>query len=140
MINFFYEEVEVDIDELSTIAWLSNVISSEDKKKGDINYIFCKDEYLLRINRKFLNHDTYTDIIGFSNGLGNIVAGDIFISIERVIENAGVFEVEIEEEIRRVIAHGVLHFCGYKDKTEEESLLMRQKENEKLGMFHVEHP
>ncbi|AXT57303.1 rRNA maturation RNase YbeY [Aquimarina sp. MMG015] len=139
MINYFYETTGYDVDERAVSSWLEKVLISEEKKLGEINYIFCDDEYLLQINQDFLNHDTYTDIISFGNGLGNIVAGDIFVSLERVSENADHYGVSFVDELRRVIVHGVLHFCGYKDKTKEEEILMRQKENEKLKMFHVEH-
>ncbi|WP_109302047.1 rRNA maturation RNase YbeY [Aquimarina sp. AU474] len=138
MINFFYETNIVKPDESSVQSWLNRVVDSESKTIGEINFIFCDDEYLLKINQDFLNHDTFTDIISFDNTLGNELNGDIFISHERVIENASVFKVDEHEELRRVIVHGVLHFCGYKDKTDEESDLMRTKENEKLLMFHVE--
>ncbi|MDH7446323.1 rRNA maturation RNase YbeY [Aquimarina sp. 2201CG14-23] len=138
MINFFYESLEFELNEDRIISWLQEVILSEGKKEGDINFIFCNDEYLLKINQEFLAHDTYTDIISFDNSLGNELHGDVFISKERVDENAGVFNVSWEDELRRVIVHGVLHFCGYKDKTEDEDRMMREKENEKLLMFHVE--
>ncbi|MCK8523695.1 rRNA maturation RNase YbeY [Aquimarina sp. D1M17] len=141
MINFFKETKErnVSIDENRIVTWLNAVIKSEEKKLGEINFIFCDDDYLLEINQKFLNHDTYTDIISFDNTLGNLLGGDIFISHERVVENASTFGVLEDEEMRRVIVHGVLHLCGYKDKTDNEAELMRQKEDEKLAMFHVEH-
>ena len=114
------------------------MISSEEKELDEISYIFCDDEYLLDINQRFLDHDTYTDIISFDNSVGKILGGDIFISTERVAENAKVFGVDFSEELRRVMAHGVLHFCKYRDKTEEEKQVMRSKEDEKIGMFHVE--
>ncbi|WP_299212926.1 rRNA maturation RNase YbeY [uncultured Aquimarina sp.] len=139
MINFFYESVDIDIDEERVSSWIRNVIMSEKKKEGEISFIFCNDDYLLKINQDFLDHDTYTDIISFDNSLGNELHGDVFISHERVVENSVTYAVSVEEELRRVIVHGVLHFCGFKDKTEEESVIMRQKENEKLAMFHVEH-
>jgi len=103
-----------------------------------LNYIFCDDDYLHEINVKYLDHDDYTDIISFENSVGNILHGDIFISTERVQENAEKFNIEFEEELLRVMAHGLLHFCGYKDKTKEEASLMRKKEDEKIKMFHVE--
>jgi len=140
MISFFYEDVSRSINEEEVSFWLENVIVSEGKKLGEISFIFCKDDYLLKINQDFLDHDTYTDIISFDNSLGNQLTGEIYISKERVIENAITFGVSEKEEMRRVMVHGVLHFCGYKDKTEEESVVMIQKENEKLRMFHVEHP
>jgi len=139
MISFNYElEFQLENEEQYS-SWISNVISSENKKEGDINYIFCDDEYILEINKQYLDHDYYTDIISFDYSVGNELHGDIFVSIERVRENAIEFEVAFDEELKRVLAHGVLHYCGYKDKTEEEELLMRSKEDEKIKMFHVEH-
>jgi len=93
----------------------------------------------LEINQNYLDHDTYTDIISFDNTVGNSLNGDIFISTERVEENASEYNVDFLQELKRVIAHGMLHFCGYKDKSESESELMRHKEDEKINMFHVEH-
>lgn len=119
--------------------WLEEVILSEGKDFGDINYIFCDDDYLHELNVKYLNHDTYTDVIGFDNSIGNLLEGDIFISTERVQENAQKFQNQFVEELRRVLCHGLLHFCGYKDKSSKDVKLMREKENEKLNMFHVEH-
>jgi len=139
MISFNYElEFQLENEELFS-SWISNVISSENKKEGDINYIFCDDEYILEINKQYLDHDYYTDIISFDYSVGNELYGDIFVSIERVRENAVEFDVTFDEELKRVLAHGVLHYCGYKDKTEEEELIMRSKEDEKIKMFHVEH-
>jgi len=103
-----------------------------------VSFIFCDDEYLLDINKRFLNHDYYTDIISFDNTMGTEINGDIFISIERVKDNASEFSVTFVEELHRVIIHGVLHFCGYKDKSDSEEKEMRAKENEKLRLFHVE--
>ena len=138
MISFNYENDFELTNESQISTWLSNVIVSENKKEGDINYIFCDDEYLLEINQQYLDHDTLTDIISFDYCVGNELHGDIFISIERVRENALDFDVKFEEELLRVMAHGVLHYCGYKDKLEEEEKLMRQKEEEKIQLFHVE--
>jgi probable rRNA maturation factor len=138
MINFNYEN-EFNLENEDAIAsWLSASILSEGKKEGEINYIFCDDEYLHKINLEYLKHDDLTDIISFDYTLGNEIHGDIFISVERVQENAADFKVPFEEEIRRVMVHGVLHYCGYKDKGEAEELLMRSKEDEKLALFHVE--
>ena len=138
MISFNYE-IEFELPNESQISsWLSNVIVSENKKEGDINYIFCDDDYLLEINQQYLDHDTLTDIISFDYCVGNELHGDIFISVERVRENALDFNVKFEEELLRVMAHGVLHYCGYKDKSEADELIMRQKENEKIQLFHVE--
>ena len=140
MINFNYEADFVLANEKAFQQWLSSVIVSEGKKEGEINYIFCDDEYLLEINQQYLGHDTLTDIISFDYSVGKELHGDIFISIERVRENAKDFEVSFEEELLRVLSHGILHYCGYKDKTESDEMVMRQKEEEKMKMFHVEQP
>lgn len=138
MIDFNYETEFTLENEEAISGWISNVIKSEGKKEGEINYIFCDDEYLLQINKEYLNHDYYTDIISFDYTVGNEINGDMFISVDRVKENAVDFNVAFDEELKRVIIHGILHYCGYKDKLEEEELLMRNKEDEKLAMFHVE--
>ena len=138
MINFNYEtDFTLDNEEAIT-AWLTNVITSENKKEGEINYIFCDDEYLHKINLEYLNHDTLTDIISFDYTMGNEISGDVFVSVERVKDNAKDFNVAFEEELKRVLVHGVLHYCGYKDKGEAEEQLMRSKEDEKIALFHVE--
>lgn len=139
MISFNYEiDFQLDSETLYS-DWISAVISSEQKKEGEINYIFCDDDYLLEINQQYLNHDTLTDIISFDYSIGNELHGDIFISVERVRENAVDFKVSFEDELRRVLVHGVLHYCGYKDKSEADELVMRQKEEEKMQLFHVKH-
>jgi probable rRNA maturation factor len=138
MINFNYE-TDFNLDNEEAIAtWLEKVITSENKKEGEINYIFCDDEYLHKINVEYLDHNTLTDIISFDYSMGNELHGDIFVSIERVKDNANDFNVSFEEELKRVLVHGILHYCGYKDKGEAEELLMRSKEDEKIAMFHVE--
>ncbi|NOY46871.1 MAG: rRNA maturation RNase YbeY [Chlorobi bacterium] len=109
--------------------WISKTIQSENFKEGEINYIFCDDAYLHKLNVEFLNHDTLTDIISFDDSIGKTLHGDIFISIERVKDNASDFGNTFTEELHRVIIHGVLHYCGYMDKTEEDASLMRTKEN-----------
>ncbi|MFV8837238.1 rRNA maturation RNase YbeY [Salinimicrobium soli] len=138
MINFYSENDFQLTEETAYSSWIKRVVASEERKLGEVNYIFCDDEYLLKINQQYLDHDTYTDIISFDNSLGNILGGDIFISTQRVKENADEYKVPFEEELRRVMAHGVLHFCGYKDKTGEQKEQMRAKEDEKMKMFHVE--
>jgi len=138
MINFNYE-TDFNLDDEEVIAkWISNVITSENKKEGEINYIFCDDDYLYKINVEHLGHDTLTDIISFDYSMGNELHGDIFVSVDRVKDNASDFNVSFAEELKRVLVHGVLHYCGYKDKTEADELLMRKKEDEKIAMFHVE--
>jgi len=138
MINFNYETEFTLENEQAFEDWLSRVIVSENKKEGEINYIFCDDEYLHKINLEYLNHDTLTDIISFDYSMGNELNGDIFVSVERVKDNAADFNVLFEDELKRVIVHGVLHYCGYKDKSESDEALMRTKEDEKIAMFHVE--
>lgn len=139
MINF---DTETDFNlsnEDVYSKWIADVITSESYVLGEINYVFCDDNYLHKINVEYLDHDTLTDIITFDNSIGTMIYSDIVISVERVADNAKDFNVSFEEELKRVIIHGVLHLCGYKDKSESEALLMRQKENEKIQMFHVEH-
>lgn len=115
--------------------WVAEVISSEGKKVGEINYIFCDDSYLHQINVQYLDHDTLTDIITFDYTEGDILSGDIYISTERVADNATDFQVSFQLEMLRVMAHGILHLCGYKDKTDADSQQMRQKEDEKIKLF-----
>ena len=129
MINFNYETNFALSNEDVVAAWIAESIKSEEHSLEEINYIFCDDDYLHKLNVEFLNHDTLTDIISFDYSVGKIIQGDVFISVERVKENASDFEVPFLEELHRVIIHGVLHYCGYKDKTPKDSLLMREKEN-----------
>ncbi|MCT4235511.1 rRNA maturation RNase YbeY [Elizabethkingia anophelis] len=133
MINYFYENVAPISDEEKRAEWLEKLILEEGKKPGDINYILCDDEYLLEINRQYLDHDYYTDIITFDYCKGKIISGDIFLSLQRVLDNASMLETKQEEELNRVLAHGILHLCGYKDKTEEEQKTMRSKEDYYIG-------
>lgn len=139
MINFNYETDFTLGDEQAFSDWLSAVIVSESKNEGEINYIFCDDEYLHKINVEYLDHDTLTDIISFDYSVGNELNGDIFVSVERVADNAKEFNVSFANELKRVLSHGILHYCGYKDKSDEDAQLMRAKEEEKMKMFHVEH-
>ncbi len=139
MINFNYETSFELGDEDQYSRWVSSIIDTESKVEGTINYIFCDDSYLLKINEEYLKHDTLTDIISFDYSIGKELHGDIFISIERVRENAVDYRVEFTEELNRVMAHGILHYCGYNDKNKEDELVMRLKEDEKMSMFHVKH-
>ena len=139
MISFNYEtDFELE-NEAQYEEWNSRIIESEGFDESEINYIFCDDEYLHKINVEYLDHDTLTDIISFDYTVGNVLQGDIFVSIERVRDNANDFNVSFEEELKRVLSHGVLHYCGYKDKSPKDEALMRSKEEEKMQMFHVEH-
>ena len=115
--------------------WLQQVIRQKGRVPGDISYIFCDDAYMLERNVAFLNHDTYTDIITFDETVGNIVSGSILISLERVAENAAIFGVPYENEFLRVLVHGTLHLCGFKDKTDEEAKRMREEENNALALL-----
>ena len=139
MIDFHYE-TDFSIDNESKFAdWVSRIVLSEDKAYAQLDFIFCDDEYLLKINQDYLDHDTYTDIITFPYEDMNGIAGDIFISVDRVKENASDFGVEFDLELKRVMAHGLLHLLGFGDKSEEEASQMRLKEDEKIKLFHVEH-
>jgi len=138
MINFDFE-TDFTLDNPNDFKkWIEQVITSESYVLGEINYLFCDDDYLHKINVEYLNHDTLTDIITFDYNVGKTIYTDIFISVERVLDNAKDFNVEFNEELKRVIIHGILHLCGYKDKSPEDAALMRQKEDEKIKMFHVE--
>lgn len=132
MIDFF-SETEFQLEQQDSMAeWIANVIASENCTEGDISYIFCDDEYLHKLNVQFLNHDTLTDIISFDNSLGTQIHGEVYISIDRVKENAEEFNVPFTDELHRVMIHGILHFCGYKDKSVAEEKQMRSKEDEAL--------
>ena len=129
MINFNYE-TEFLLEREDIISdWISSVIVSDGFTEGEINYIFCDDAYLHKLNVEFLKHDTLTDIISFDYSVGKTIQGDIFISIERVGDNANDFEVAFNAELHRVMVHGVLHYCGYKDKTDNDAIQMRKMED-----------
>tara|TARA_B110000003_G_C16622166_1_gene523540 strand:+ start:1022 stop:1444 length:423 start_codon:yes stop_codon:yes gene_type:complete len=119
-----------------TGAWLGSIISQEGYSEGEVSVVFCDDKYLFKLNVEFLNHDTLTDVIGFNYSLSNEIHGEIYISIDRVEDNAVEFGQAFETELLRVMAHGVLHFCGYNDKTDLESSLMRTKENFYLNQLN----
>ena len=121
-------------NKVEIIQWFEATAKAEGKHIGAINYIFCDDEYLIKINIEFLNHNTYTDIITFDYCVGDELISDIYISTERVAENAKEFNETFEEELNRVLIHGLLHLCGYKDKMEEDATLMRSKENYYLSL------
>ena len=136
MINVFYEETaELNLDQRNIESWLSSLCSSLSMTLGDVALIFCSDEYLLNINKDHLQHDYYTDIITFNYCSENTVSGDLFISVDRVRDNASELGLEFIIELLRVIAHGVLHLIGFNDKTEEQSLEMRTQEEIALKLF-----
>lgn len=120
-------------DKLKLKSWIKRIVELEKKKLGQVNFVFTSDETLLETNKKFLNHDTYTDIITFDSCQGDTIHGDILISTERVKENAEKFKADFETELRRVMIHGVLHLCGYKDKSPKDIAVMRKKEEWALG-------
>ncbi len=134
MIQFFYENLPESVD-TDYKQWLEDLILSEGKKLGEINYIFCDDEYLLKINQDYLQHDYYTDIITFDYVKGKTISAEIFVSLQRISDNASTLSRDYEDELRRVLAHGILHLIGYKDKTEEEEKEMRRMEDLYLNKY-----
>lgn len=136
MIEFALKDVEVPgLNPELFVLWLERAISEEGFEVGDITLIFCSDDELLEMNKQYLDHDYYTDIITFDYSEDSVVSGDLFISIDRVQDNAVTLESEYIQELRRVCVHGVLHLCGYKDKTEIDEALMRVKEGYYLQKF-----
>lgn len=136
-INFFTEGLEHTLKGKRSIrSWIQNAIISEGKLAGAINIIFCSDEYLYKLNIEYLQHDTYTDIISFNLSDDNeIISGDIYISLDRAKDNAKKFKQLLITELKRLIIHGVLHLCGYKDKTQKDKKLMTEKENYYLALL-----
>ena len=135
MIRYFCEDIKFTYkNKLASKRWLKMDAGSEIRKIGDINIIFCSDNYILDVNMKYLQHDYFTDIITFDYCEGKVLSGDLFISVDSVRENSIEFGTDFEEELHRVIVHGVLHLIGYDDHTEEDKKLMRQKENYYLQM------
>ena len=136
MLEIVFEDVAVfSLEDSSILDWYTKVSLQEYKELGDVTIIFCSDDYLLEVNRQHLEHDYYTDIITFDYSDFPIVSGDLFISFDRVKENASDFNVSFEHELHRVIIHGFLHLCGYFDKTNEDQILMRSKENQALSLM-----
>lgn len=135
MIEFFFENIEPFTLPKNIGRWIIDIIVSEDKKAGPITYIFCDDDYLLSINKQYLEHDYFTDIITFDYVKGKIISGDIFVSLPRISENAEEHNDCFDNELLRVLAHGVLHLCGYGDKSPAEQQLMRMKENQCIARY-----
>ena len=140
MIDFSFESEFELLEEVRLKEWISDIIVSENFELGELSYVFCDDDYLLKLNVEFLGHDTLTDIISFDYWMGKQINGEIFISVERVEENASIFSVPFENELHRVMIHGVLHYCGYKDKTPEDEVLMRFKEDQALTILGLDYP
>jgi len=138
MIQYIAEEIELPAIEKRNISrWIKEVATDYDKKVGEIAYIFCSDARIMEVNRQYLNHDYYTDIITFDYSEANIISGDIFISIDTVKSNAEEFGVTFNDELQRIIIHGILHLCGQDDKTPELRLEMTRKENLALGKLNL---
>lgn len=136
MIDFNFEDVSFDLpDKDALVSWIKSAIENEQKKMGNITYIFCSDEYLWNMNKQFLNHDYYTDIITFDYVKDNVISGDLFISYDRIKDNAEKFNVLREIELLRVMIHGVLHLVGYDDLTDEDEIEIHKREDFYLKMW-----
>jgi rRNA maturation RNase YbeY len=136
MIQIHIESVEVPVvNQELFCSWLEDVVVSEGTQLGDIQFVFCSDDYLLEINKKYLNHDYFTDIITFDYTLDNLISGDLFVSIDRVNDNASEYNCAVADELLRVCVHGVLHLLGYKDKTSADTEIMRSKESFYLARY-----
>ncbi|MBO9617370.1 MAG: rRNA maturation RNase YbeY [Dyadobacter sp.] len=137
MVSFFSEDVDFKVvNPLKTKKWIKNASISEGYELSQLNYVFCSDEYLLEINKQYLDHDYFTDIITFDNSEeDNQLEGDIYISVDRVRENAATFHTDFDTEMRRVLVHGLLHLAGHDDTSEALKTAMRAKEDEYLRLF-----
>lgn len=138
-VDFYNQDISFKLPKpRKTKQWIREIIAREKKRLAHLNYIFCSDEYLLTINQQYLKHKTLTDIITFDNSEGkDAVEGDIFISVERVRANAEELETEFDEELHRVLIHGVLHLLGYSDKSDREKSVMRKKEDAYLSLREI---
>ena len=136
MVSVFYEDTKT-LDKTPEFfdLWFGKICHTEGKLLGDVSVVFCSDTYLLELNKRHLQHDFFTDIITFDYSEGDRVAGDLFVSVDRVYENADAYNVSRETELNRVSVHGILHLLGYKDKTPQEATVMREKENEALALL-----
>ncbi len=132
----FYSETDFNLNNKQTYKnWLKSIIEKNNKRVGEINYIFCDDPYLLEINQKYLNHDYFTDIITFDYSEGKKIHGDIYISIDRVRENATLYNQTFDKELLRVLSHGVLHLCGFDDQNQEDKIQMTNQEDEAIILY-----
>ena len=137
MIDIFNQNIAFpQIDRELASSWISQIIRLHDKEEGDLVFVFCSDQYLLEINREYLHHDYFTDIITFNYNQENVVSGDIFISLDTVGVNAEEYQVSFLNELHRVMIHGILHLIGFDDKTDDQKKIMREKENDALNIFH----
>ena len=138
-ISFQSEKVELpQINEKEISDWIKSVAQTHNREIGEISYLFCDDEKILEVNQEYLNHDFYTDIITFDYSEGNIISGDIIISLQTVESNSQMYQTDFIEELHRVIIHGILHLCGLNDLTENEEKAMREAENSALKMLEIE--
>lgn len=137
MIEFNFETDFQLNESVELQKWISETIISEGYELGELLYVFCDDEYLHKLNIEYLNHDTLTDVISFDYNIGKMINGEIYISVERVAENAIYYKTDFKDELHRVMIHGILHFCGYKDKSDSEERIMRQKEEESLRRLSI---
>ena len=138
-ITFQTQDIDLVVKEKNKIRlWIVNAIKNEGKKAGDITYIFCTDEYLLQMNQQYLQHDVLTDVITFDYTEGYRVSGDIFISYERIIDNSNILKTKLEDELHRIMIHGVMHLCGYKDKQNKAKAQMTDKENQYLELLLIQ--
>lgn len=136
-ISFSSANIDFELDDIVKVKnWISDTIKAQGKRVGAIGYLFCDDDYLIDVNRKYLNHDTYTDIITFDYVGDDVISGDVLISVERVEENAKLFGVTFDYELHRVIIHGILHLLGQGDKTDAEAAEMRKKEEAALAFWN----
>ena len=138
MIHFFQEDVPVPgLDKDKVSNWIKEVVALQGKRADQINYIFCSEQKILEINNHFLQHNYFTDIISFDYSSGKSISGDLFISPQTIASNAEDLQVNFQQELHRVLIHGVLHLCGYQDKTEKEQQIMRSQENKALEMIDL---
>jgi len=136
-IQYFNEDVPLPkIKKRNSTKWIKETILSEGKRVGDISFIFCSDNYLLEVNKTYLDHDYFTDIITFDYVEGSVINGDIFISVDRVLDNSVEFKTTFEDELNRILIHGILHLLGYKDKSKKDKLLMTEKEDYYLKLLN----
>lgn len=134
-IHFHQEDISFQIQNIKALrSWIADSIFKENKSVGQLNFIFCSDNYLLKINKKYLDHDFFTDVISFDHSEENHISGDIYISIDRVKENATEFGCSLKDELHRIIIHGLLHLLGYSDKTQELKATMKEKEDFYLSL------
>lgn len=140
-IRFASQNINFELPQAENVKkWISQVVLLRGKRVGNISYLFCDDDHLLEVNQQFLNHDTYTDIITFDYVVADLISGDIMISVDRVRENAEKFDVPFEQELHRVVIHGVLHLLGQGDKSDTEAAEMRRQEEDALALWNTMFP